>query len=388
MRTSSKAGLTGTVMVLCLAWPCAAQTQGADTSGADANQSWRSSGEQRSPSGNLNATRSTTRHKESNGRTVDSQSLERVGMDGQYVPYLDVERESVKIDAATTRTIERTYGRDPDGQRKLMTVTQEETRTLPAGGQKVVRNISNPDLNGSLQLVRREIESTKQTGPNVQETRTTVLSPDVNGGLSPSLQIEERQIRKSDQSVEFKKSTSLPDGAGRMQVMEVRQGTITEDGGRQRSKDESVLRPDADGRMAVVEHTVTRESEGPSGEKQQTVDTYSASVPGAVGDDGLRLTRREVTVQRKRTDGGQTTEQNVEERSAGNPGDHVRVTHKTIDIVRPGLSGPAQQTQTTLSINSTGSLGAVWVDMGKTNNPAAVKIDTKPATPETPPAPH
>ena len=372
-------------MVLFLTWATMAQTQSdSEASTSDTNQSWSTTSEQQSTSGNLNPTRSSEKHTEANGRTVDTQTLQRVGMDGQYVPYLDVERESVKVDARTTRTIERTYGRDPDGSKTLVQVTEEEQRTLPGGGQKVVRNVSSPDLNGGLQLVRREIQDTKQTSASTQETRTTVLSPDINGGLKPTMQIEERQTKSSDNAVEFKKSTMLPDGAGNLQVMEVRQGTIKKEEGRQGStKEESVLRPDADGRLAVVERTVSKESETAPGEKRETVETYSTAVPGAAADGSLHLTQRITTVNRNRADGGQTTEQQVEERNPGNPGDNPRVTQKTIDIVRPGISGPAAETRTTLSLDSTGSLGAVWVDMGKTNNPAAIQVDTKAAAPPT-----
>lgn len=399
MKTASKlawAPPIATAIIVCLAWPGAAQAQGSDTSTSDSNQSWSASSQQQSASGNLNSTRSSIQHTEGNGRTVETQTLERIGMDGQYVPYLDVERESVKVDATTTRTVERTYGRDPDGQRKLMTVTEEETRSLPGGGQKVVRNVSNPDLNGGLQLVRREIQDTKQTSAKTQETRTTVLSPDINGGLKPTMQIEERQTKSSDHAVEFKKSTLLPDGAGNLQVMEVRQGTIKEEGTQGKTKEENLLRPDADGKLAVVERTVSKESEDAPGEKRETVETYSTAVPGAAADGSLHLTQRVTTMQRKRFDGGQLTEQQVEQRNPGNPGDSPRVTQKVIDIVRPGISGPANEKRTTLSLDSTGSLGVVWVDTGKTDNPTAIQVDTKTApapttgsgTPSAPAPPH
>jgi hypothetical protein len=373
--------LLAVAAVVCLGWPVVAQTQSDSGAGSSAGQSWSTTSELQSTSGNLNPTRSSEKHTEASGRTVDTQTLERIGMDGQYVPYLDVERESVKVDASTTRTIERTYGRDPDGRKTLVQVTEEEQRSLPGGGQKVVRNVSSPDLNGGLQLVRREIQDTRQTSARTQETRTTVLSPDVNGGLTASMQIEERQTTRSDHAVEFRKSTLLPDGAGNMQVMEVRQGTITAVGGQQRSKEESVLRPDADGRLAVIERMVSKESDLGSGEKRETVETYSTSAPGAAGDGSLRLVQRVTTTQRKRADRGQVTEQQVEERNPGNPGDNPRVTQKTIDIVRPGISGPARETRTTMSLDSAGSLGTVWVDMGTTNNPAAIQVDTKAAAP-------
>jgi hypothetical protein len=385
MKTASKftwAPPIATAIIVCLAWTCAAKAQGSAASTGDSNQSWGASSEQRSTSGNLNPTRSTEKHTEANGRTVDTQTLERIGMDGQYVPYLDVEREWVKVDASTTRTIERTYGRDSDGRKTLVQVTEEVQRTLP-GGQKVVRNVSSPDLNGGMQLVRREIQDTRQTNARTQETRTTVLSPDINGGLKPSVQIEERRTKSNDHTVEFKKSTLLPDGAGNLQVMEVRQGTIKEPGTQGKIKEESVLRPDNDGKLAVVERTVSREAEDAPGAKRETVETYSTAVPGAADDGSLHLTQRVTTVQRKRSDGGQMTERQVEERNPGNPGDNPRVTQKTIDIVRPALSGPARGTRTTLSLDSTGSLGTVWVDMGTTNNPAAIQVDMKAAAPPT-----
>ncbi len=379
-RWSKPAYLIAISAVLWLVRPSLAQTQaGADASTSDANKSWSTTSEQQSRSGNLNPIRSSERHTQANGRTVDTQTLERVGMDGRYEPYLDVEKESIRVDAATVRTIERTYGRDPDGRKKLMTVTEAEQRTLPGGAQKVVRNISNSDANGQLQVVRREIQDTRQTSANVQETKTTVMSPDVNGGFALSMQIEERQTT-SNHGVDFKKSTLLPDGAGGLQVMEVRQGTIKEDGGQGRTREESVLRPDADGRLAVVERTVSKQSENAPGEKRETVETYSTAVPGAAEDGSLHLTQRVTTVQRKRPDGGQMTEQQVEERNPGNPGDNPRVTQKTIDIVRSGISGAAAETRTTLSLDSTGSLGVVWVDTEKTDNPAAIQVDTKTTT--------
>src|SRR5579864_5104274 len=132
---------------------CAGQAlgwaQSADSSGgqSDTNQSWNATSDQHSPSGDSNPIRTVESHKEENGRTVDKQSLERLGSGGHYEPYRDTERESVQVDAATVRTVERTFGRGPDGQKTLVQVREEETRSLPGGEQKVVRTVSNPDAN-------------------------------------------------------------------------------------------------------------------------------------------------------------------------------------------------------------------------------------------------
>ena len=356
----------------------AAQTTGSpDPASSDKAQSWSSTGQQQSPSGNLNPTRSSEVHTEANGRTTDKQSVERLGMDGQYVPYLDTEKESVQVDATTTRTIERTFGRDPDGQKTLVQVTEEEKRTLPGGEQKVVRTTSNPDANGRLQVIQREIQDTRQTSSNAQQTMTTILRPDLNGGFTPSMKIEDRQTRSNEHAVEFKKSTMLPDGNGNWQLQEVREGIIKEDG-QERTKDERVLRPNADGQLAVVERAVTKESATPSGEGRKTVETYSTSLPGSA-DDSLRLNQRVTTVHRKTNQGGSVTEEQIEQRNPGMPGDNPRPTQKTIDIIRPSVGRGTEQQRTTVSLDPNGGSGAVWVDTRKGNKSAAVQVDTRKA---------
>jgi hypothetical protein len=69
----------------------------------------------------------------------------------------------------------------------------------------------------------------------------------------------------------------------------------------------------------------------------------------------------------------------VEQPNPGDPGAGLEVTQEAIDIVRPGANGVASQTSTILTPDSSGQLKAVWVDLGKTDNPAVVKVDTAPA---------
>src|SRR5689334_21337572 len=90
---------------------------------AQDNSNWTSTEDRRDPNGKLNPTRTRESHTESNGRTIDRKTVERLGPDGRYVPYLDTETETVRVDANTTRTTERSFGRGPDGQRTLMQQT-------------------------------------------------------------------------------------------------------------------------------------------------------------------------------------------------------------------------------------------------------------------------
>jgi hypothetical protein len=369
--------------VSTLTGPCAhAQAQGSSDA---SSPSWTATTQQQLPSSD-NPTRTSETHTESGGRVIDNQSVQAMGTDGHYEPYLDVQKESIKIDANTTRTVERTFGRDSDGRKTLVQVTEEEKRTLPGGEVKVVRTTSDPDANGALQTVQREVLATRQISPNVQETKSTLLTASPNGGLTPSVQTTDRETKTGDHNIDFRKSTSLPDSNGNWQLSEVREGTV-KDAGKDRTKEERILRPGTDGNLSVVERTVSKESENAAGEKRETVATYSTNLPGTPIDDSLHLNQQVTTVYRKSQDGTQSTATQIEHRNPADPGDSLRVTQEAIDIIRPGGAGTTRETQTLQSMDSNGELGVVSVDTRKQDNSPAVHVDIAPAkTPQPAPA--
>lgn len=333
-------------------------------------QSWSSTNQQSDPTGRINATRTTKTHSERNGRTVDTTSVLAVGPEGRYIPYSQTEKESVRVDANTVRTVERTYGTGPDGQRVLVQQAQEELRSFPDGARKMTRTISNPDANGGLQVIRRELVDSKQVSTGVRETNTTVYSADGSGGLSAAVQVHEQETQASDGTVKFSKSTQLSDGAGHWNLSEVRQGTIKPEG-----KEENVLRPDPDGKLGVVERTVSQQKRA-AGETRAINETYSTNVPGKAGNDGLHLVQRESTVQRSAS-GRESTVRQVEVPNPGNPGDGLRVTQQAIDIVRPDGRGSAEQKSTVVTFGPDGQGQTAVVDIGSTSNPGVVRVDTQ-----------
>ena len=238
----------------------------------------------------MNPTRMTQSHQKSANGMVDHQTVERLGPDGHYEPYYDVETESVQVNGTTTRTIERTYARDASGQRILTQVTEEERQSLPAEAEKLVRTTSNVDLNGRLQVAQREVTNTRKINSDEQEKNTTVFLPDVQGGMAPSMQIQQHEKRSADHSVDMQTSTLLPDGSGKWQVHEQKQSTIKDDG-KERTTDEQVLRPDVEGKMTPVSRTLGKESETASGEKKSTIETYSPDLSGSAGSN-LQLSPR------------------------------------------------------------------------------------------------
>ncbi len=351
----------------------------AQNEGNAEDKSWTATSSQ-SEAG-TNPTRTTESHRELNGKTIDSQRLERLGAGGRYEPYLDTEKESTKVDDTTTRTVVRTYGRDPDGRRKLVQVTEEVAQELPEGGSRVNRSTSNPDANGRLQVVQREREETKKTGENSQETTKTITAPDANGRFVTAMKVVEQQTKSSETVTEVRTSTLLPDANGNLHVSEVREGHM-ESGDKTSSKSEQVSRADSEGRLSVVQKTVSHDSEGSNGEKRQVIETYSTQVAGKAGDARLGLDQRVTTISRSGSDGTTNTVRQTEQRDASGSGNGMQVRQKTIDIVRPGVNGGTRAQQQTVTVDTNGNSGTVWVDTRQSSKPPAAPAENKTPAPK------
>ncbi len=360
-----------TVLSCTLIPSAAAQTSDAQTNEA---QTWTKTAE--SHTANMNPTRTTESHHQSAKGTVDNQTVERLGAEGRYEPYYDIERESVQVNGTTVRTIERTFTRDASGQKILTRVTEEEKQSLPSGGEKMVRTISNADLNGQLQVAQREVTNTKKISPEVQEKNTTIFLSDGQGGMAASMQIQQREKRSTDHTVEVQTSTLLPDGSGNWQVHERKEGTIKEEG-KERTTEEQVLRTDIDGKLAPVSHTIGKESETAVGEKKNTVETYSPDLSGSAVDGNLHLSQRVTVVKRAGAGGAQATEKRLEQINPEDPGAGLQVTTKTLDTAQPGASG-TRETSTIEARDISGSFTVVSFDTQKSDNVHAVDVEIAP----------
>ena len=345
------------------------------TSDAQASESQSSTKTTESHSANMNPTRTTESHQKSANGTVDHQIVERLGPDGHYEPYYDIERQSVQVNGTTTRTIERTFARDASGQQILTRVTEEEKQSLPAGGEKVVRTMSNADLDGRLRVAQREVTDTKKLNQEVQQKNTTIFLSDGQGGMASSVQIRQREKHSADHTVEVQTSTLLPDGSGQWQVRERKESTIKEVG-KERTSQEQVLREGIDSKLEPVSRTLSKESETAPGETKNTIETYSPDVSGSADRD-LQLSQRVTVVKRAGSDGAQTAEKRVEQRNMLDPAAGLQVTAKTVDAVQPSPSG----TQETTSIEArdvSGSFTVVSFDTQKSDNVHAIDVEIAP----------
>jgi len=316
-------------------------------------------------------------HSQNGNRTLDKRSVEIRGTDGHLEPYQDVERETVTVDASTVRTTMRTFAWDVNGRKALVQVTEEEKHILPGDDSNIVRLTYNPDFNRRLQPVQREIVETKKIGKDLEEANTMVMLPSVSGGLAPAFKTHELRKRAANETVETEKTTWLPDVNGKWQLSEIRRNIATQ-GAKDRSIEERVSRPDAEGKLGEISRVVSQETESTSGEKRSVVETHSIDVPGTTRDGRLHLVERKTSTESSSSTGERATEQKVEQINPGEPGSGLRVSVLVDGRMAPGPSGE-QSTVTIRARDSNGNLGIVSVDTTKADRIPTIQVQQTPA---------
>jgi hypothetical protein len=360
-RRSATHPLMASLIAVALCVGTAVCLQAQDPKQSSTDESWTATRE--TAVTNSNPSRTTETHSKSGNRTIDTQKIEVLGPDGRYLPFFETDVETIQVDSTTTRTVVRTYTWDGDGRRQLSRITEEESSATANGDTHVVRKTSAADVNGSLQVVQREVQDTRKIGPNKEETKRTVSRPDSYGGFSQAEQTQEIKTRSADDTVEAKKTTLVPDGNGNWRVTDVTEKTIRDDG-KNRTTEERILHPDLEGRLSESLRTVSREVETAFGEKRKTVETYSDYVPG-YRESSMHLNQRVTTIQKKDA-GGEIIEEQIEERSSGNPDDIPKATQRTKYVVKYGYAG-AQQTKTVEARDGGGNFYVVSVETQKSD---------------------
>jgi hypothetical protein len=179
--------------------------------------------------------------------------------------------------------------------------------------------------------------------------------------------------------VETEKTTWLPDLNGKWQLSEIRQNVATQEANGQRIE-ETVFRPDAEGKLSQISRVVSHESESTSGEKRSSMDSYSIDVPGTTRDGSLHLVERKTSVSRSSSSGEERTEQKVEQINPGDPDAGLRVS---VLVDGRMVAGPAgeQSTVTIRARDSNDNFGTVSVDMTKSDRIPTIEIQQPPSEP-------
>ena len=312
------------------------------------------------------------KHTQNGNRRLDERSIEVKGDDGHLETYLEIEKETLQLDSDRIRITTRTFGRNVNGAKSLIQVTEEDSRVLPSGDSTVLRVTSNPDVNGKLQPVQREVVETKRTDKDTNETNTTVLLPNVNGGLAPAFKTHELTKRRADGTTETRQDTLLADGAGKWELSEIRQITISTEG-ENRTTDERVFRRDSAGQLIEISRVVSKQPNPDSGEKGTVVEAYSIDVPGAARDGHMHLVKRATTTQETSTTGERVTQKSVEQVDPASPESGLGVSLLMNDKLVPVSSGE-QSTVTIRVRDSNGTFSTVFVDTTKSNRTPTVQF--------------
>lgn len=316
-------------------------------------------------------------HKQNGEQSLDTRSVEIRGTDGHFEPYQDIERETLQLDATTVRTVTRTLSQDVNGNKVLVQVTEEEKHILPGGDSKIVRVTYNPDVNGKLQPAQREIAETKKIAEDLEEANRTVMLSSINGNLAPAFKTHETRRRVASDTLETETNTWLPDADGQWQLSELRKNVTTKEEDR-RKIEETVFRPDAEGKLIQISRVLSHESESASGEKRNSVESYSIDVLGTTRDGSLHLIERKTSISRSSSTGEQSTEQQVEQINPGDPGAGLRVSVLVNGKMVPASSGE-QSSVTIRARDSNDSFDVVSVDTSKSDRATKIQIHPVPS---------
>jgi hypothetical protein len=359
-------------VIFCALAPVCAQAQNAQPNGT--TESWTATTQ--TSLQNTSPSRTTDSHVRSGNQTVDKQIVEALGPNGRYQSSSETEKETIHVDATTTRTVVRSYSWDVNGQRDLQQVKEEEARSSASGDVHVIRTMSESDGNGNLQVIQREVADTRKISPDVQETKTTTYLPNGNGGLTPSLQTQELQKRIAGHRVEVKKTLLQPNSSGNWEVAEAKETTLKEEN-KNRTSEERISRPDSEGGLSEVSRTVGKETENSAGEKNTTVETYFTNAPGVAADGSLRLNWQVTTVE-KTNAGGRTTEQQGKQPNPNDTNGGLQVTTKTKYTVRYAASS-TEETKTVQERDINGAFNVVSAEARKSNQARAAQEQLAPS---------
>jgi hypothetical protein len=285
------------------------------------------------PAGGFVPWRRVERTTESGGRKIIIETVEAPGVEGKWEPLEEVVTDSTRTANTTTRTQRDVFRFDLSRQRKLAETTQSELETQANASTNVQRTWV-ADLDGRLTLSSGYVEHTRLVSPGLQQRDATWLLRSPEGSLREVERATSTEQQVSSAVVRHDSTNAVRDPNGRWVPTEARNGETRGIGSAERVEEETIQRSNLNGTLVVNDKVVTRTSES-NGESRVVIETYSQNAEGFVRSDS-RLALRE-RVRRSTTvaaDGGWSTVEEIETRNPQAPNDPMRVTRRTLVMVR------------------------------------------------------
>jgi hypothetical protein len=304
--------------------------------------------------------RTVERRSQTGGRELVVQTEESIGPDGRWIPVEEIVTERTRDGNGIVRTHRDVFGFDADRRRVLRETTDTTAEPSTNGIAKSVADTRVMDINGSFGLASRRIEHVDTVDSDVRLTTTTLLTRGIDGGLRETERTVDTERRLGPSLVRHETAHSLRDANGRWMPIASYAANVRRTGP-EHVEEETVQRPDLNGRLVPTERIVTRRSES-NGQEQATVETYSQDAEGFSRSGGRLALSQRVRRSTTTTSDGQATAEVVEARSRVSPGDPMRVVQRTVVTVRNVASGRQITERQVFELDVNGRLAPVLTE--------------------------
>jgi hypothetical protein len=308
---------------------------------------------------------------EANGRTIETQVVEKPSVNGGYTLETATETETIHDGPNTVRVTERWYVPDGNGRRQLSRMIEAETTTVPGRSTTTTRTRYDSDMDGHVQAMERETEESTALNASTNQTVSTVFLR-LGGVFVPVQKTVTEETRKDNGVTDVRRTVSLGDHNGQALIPTVM--THTEEkptaGRSSGTREERVSQSDAgmtpgEGQMSLIQRSATQEWKDSEGQEHSVAETYSMFSPGIAPDRELHMSRRVSSVRQVTADGASEL---IEETADINPGaktDPPRLKTKMIEITGTGPDGQFEIQTTFEAPNSSGAMQPFWIGSTK-----------------------
>lgn len=300
----------------------------------------------------------------SGGRELVVQTEELVGPDGRWIPVEEIATETARDGNGTVRTRRNVFGFDADRRRVLRETTDTTAEPSINGIARSVADTRVVDINGGFGLTSRLVEEVSTVDSDVRQTTTTLLTRGINGGLHETERTVHTERRLGPSLVRHETARSLRDANGRWMPITSYAADV-QNTGPERVEEETVQRPDLNGRLIPTERIVTRRSES-NGQEQVTIETYSQHAAGFAYSGGRLALSERVRRSTTATRDGHATVEDVEARNRVAPSDPMRVVRRTVVMVRTLASGRQVTERQVFELDVNGRLTPVLTETEET----------------------
>jgi hypothetical protein len=277
--------------------------------------------------------RTVEQRTESGGRQTVVLTTEVPGPDGRWMAVEEIATETSRDRNGTERTQRDVFGFDADRRRVLRETTDTTAEPSRNGIARSVEDTRVVDINGGLGLSTRRIEERNTVDSDVRHTTTTLLTRGAEGLLRETERTANSERQVAPSLVRHETSHWLRDANGGWMPIASQTADVRRTGPTERVEEETLQRPDVNGRLTATERIVTRRSDA-NGLEQATIERYLQNAEGFMRSGERFALEERIHRSTTATSTGHSMVEEVEARNRFSPGDPMRIVRRTVVTVR------------------------------------------------------